>query len=158
MNQSSGQNDTNGFNMNFGKYINAVYVQSLHYLKIAGIALLVSLFSPGIAKADVMEIFARGSISKNYIRVDNFTLNVTGAVGLAFLVIPRVRIEGRFTGISALQSKMDITIGATSGTLYDVKSETAIYSAGVDFDLLGPTAAFQPFFYVGGGYIETSRS
>src|SRR5690606_346002 len=36
--------------------------------------------------------------------------------------------------------------------------QTSIYSLGLDFDLLGPQSAFQPFIYVGVGYVETKRS
>jgi opacity protein-like surface antigen len=43
-------------------------------------------------------------------------------------------------------------------TLTDFKTETSIYSVGLDFDFLGEASDFQPFLFIGGGYLVTSRS
>lgn len=117
-----------------------------------------TLFPVASAHASVMELFARGSVSKNFLTSSSYIVSVSGAAGIAFTLIPRVRLEGRYTNASSLQNQLSITSGSITGTLNDIMTQTAIYSVGIDFDLLGQKSAFQPFIYLGAGYVETSRS
>ncbi len=110
------------------------------------------------AESNVFEIFARGSVSKNYISSDSYIVSVSGATGIAFTLIPRIRLEGRYTNASSLQNQLALTSGTISGTLNDIMTQTSIYSVGVDFDLLGQQSSFQPFIYLGAGYVQTERS
>jgi hypothetical protein len=105
--------------------------------------------------ASTFEVFAKGSLSKNHIDDDNFILSLSASTGLAITLLPRVRVEGRYTNTSSLQNNLVIDNVAT---LTDVMTQTAIYSVGMDFDILGQGSAFQPFIYVGVGYVETKRS
>ncbi len=126
-------------------------------IRLAGIALGFALFGARPAEA-VLEIFAKGSVSKNNISADTNTISVSASTGLAFTLIPRVRLEARFTNVSSLQNKLEI-VGATAvGTLNDIKTQTTIYSVGLDIDILGKKSAFQPFIFVGAGYLTTTRS
>jgi hypothetical protein len=77
---------------------------------------------------------------------------------VAFTLIPRIRLEGRYTNSSSLQNQLTVSSGSISGTLNDIMTQTSIYSVGVDFDLLGQQSAFQPFIYLGAGYVVTERS
>lgn len=105
-----------------------------------------------------MELFARGSVSKNFLSQTSYVLSVSAATGVAFTLIPRVRLEARYTNASSLQNLMSISSAGFSGALYDVMTQTSIYSLGLDFDLLGPQSSFQPFIYIGAGYVQTERS
>jgi hypothetical protein len=110
------------------------------------------------AESSVLELFARGSISKNYFTATSYIVSVSGATGVAFTLIPRIRLEGRYTNSSSLQNQLTVSSGSISGTLNDIMTQTSIYSVGVDFDLLGQQSAFQPFIYLGAGYVVTERS
>lgn len=110
------------------------------------------------ARASSLELFARGSVSKSYISSDSYIVSVSGAAGIALTLIPRVRLEGRYTNASSLQNKMAISSGSIDGTLNDFMTQTSIYSVGVDFDLLGQQSSFQPYLYLGAGYVQTERS
>jgi hypothetical protein len=121
-------------------------------------ALLFFLGVVSPSHASVMELFARGSISKNFLTSTSYIISVSGATGIAFTLIPRIRLEGRYTNASSLQNQLSLTSGTVTGTLNDIMTQTSIYSVGVDFDLMGQRSAFQPFIYLGVGYVETSRS
>ncbi len=126
----------------------------MHPIRIALFALLMGMSG----SAHAFEIFAKGSASKSYLAADSYVVSISGATGLAINLLPRVRLEGRYTNSSSLQNRMDISSGSLSGSLYDVINQSSIYSVGVDLDLLGPQAEFQPFIYVGVGYVEIKRS
>lgn len=117
-----------------------------------------ALMACPVAFANGMEIFAKGSVSKNFIDRDTYTISVSATAGVAFTLIPRVRLEGRYTNISSLQNKLDIGQPVVLGTINDMKTQTAIYSLGIDIDILGEKSTFQPFIYLGGGYLVTERS
>src|SRR5690606_10336617 len=110
----------------------------------------------GPACAGGMEVFARGSVSKNYLSQTSYVVSISAATGVAFTLIPRIRLEARYTNASSLQNVL--SIASFNGALYDVMTQTSIYSLGVDFDLMGPRSAFQPFIYVGAGYVRNERS
>jgi hypothetical protein len=123
----------------------------------AVLALLLALGFATPAKAAI-EIFAKGSVSKNNISQDTNTISVSATTGFALTIIPRVRLEARFTNVSSLQNKLEIRGAAAVGTINDLKTQTTIYSLGLDIDILGKKSAFQPFIFVGAGYLRTERS
>lgn len=108
--------------------------------------------------AGAADIFARGSISRNSIDTDKWKVSVSAIGGLAFKVSEQIRIEARYTNISSLQNKLDITSGGTVGTLTDILTETEIYSLGVDLELTGKNSRFKPFIYLGAGYVITKQT
>ena len=106
-----------------------------------------------------IELFGKGSVSKNYVSAEKNTLSISVSGGLAIALFSGLRIEGRYSNISSLQNKLDIVEGSTVvGTLEQIKTETVIYSLGLDIDFLGEKSWFQPYVYVGAGYIQTTRS
>lgn len=128
------------------------------HLRLVGLLAGLSLMVCSSGLANVVEVFAKGSASKSYITADKHTVSVSATGGLAVTLIPRVRIEGRCTNISSLQNRLEVVSTSVLGTLSDIKTETMIYSVGLDIDILGSKSAFQPFIFVGAGYIETERS
>lgn len=108
--------------------------------------------------ASAVDVFGKGSVSKNYLSADKNTVSVSLTGGMAFSLFSSVRVEARYTNISTLQNKLDIVTTSVIGTLSDIKTETAIYSIGLDIDFLGEKSVFQPFIFLGMGYIETNRS
>ncbi len=105
-----------------------------------------------------LELFGKGSFSKSYFSEDSYILSVSGSGGAAITLFTGIRLEGRYTNSTSLQNVLSFSSGAFSGRLNDVLTQTAIYSVGVDFDLLGKQSTFQPFLYVGVGYVKTDRS
>jgi hypothetical protein len=101
------------------------------------------------------EIFGKGSVSKNNLATDSSVISVSMTGGLAINLLPWVRLEGRYSNISSLQNKLNVT---NAGLLTDIKTETTIFSAGLDVEFLSEKSAFQPFVYLGAGYITTTRS
>ena len=114
----------------------------------------VGAFFAARAQAEV-EVFGKGSVSKNYLASDTSTVSVSVTGGIAMNLLSFLRIEGRYTNISSLQNKLDIN---NVGTLSDVMNETNIYSLGVDVEFGGEKATIAPYVYLGVGYIETTRS
>lgn len=117
-----------------------------------------ALFFSNVSSAHSLEVFAKASASKNYSDRDSFTVSVTGATGLAVLLIPQVRVEGRYTLVSSLQNHINVATPTFQGTLNDIKTQTNIYSVGLDIDILSDKHTIQPFIFLGAGYIETLRS
>ena len=102
-----------------------------------------------------IEIFSKGSVSKNHLSQDVWTVNLSITAGMAWSLLPGLRVEGRYTNISELQNRVDVP---STATLTDFKTETSIYSLGLDLNLLGESSDFQPFCFLGAGYIVTTRS
>ena len=117
-----------------------------------------ALFFPSFCQAHLLEVFAKASASKNYTDEDRFTVSVSGGTGLALLLIPQVRIEGRYTVVSSLQNHLDVGSPSIIATLNDIKTETNIYSVGLDIDILSDKYPIQPFVFLGAGYIVSERS
>lgn len=113
---------------------------------------------PSLADASGFEIFAKGLAAKTYLDTDKWTTSVSASGGFGFALIPALRIEARYTNISSLQNKLALESTEVTVTLNDIKTETVIYSVGLDVDFLSEKSAFQPFIFVGVGYIETTRS
>lgn len=119
---------------------------------------LLVLGMPTGVRASAFELFAKGSASKNNLSLDKYTISISASTGFAITLIPRIRIEARYTNTSSLQNKLEVVSSSVLGTLNDIKTETKIYSVGIDIDLLGQRSVIQPFIYVGAGYVETRRS
>lgn len=105
-----------------------------------------------------IEVFAKGSVSKNNISRDTYTTSVSASAGFALTIIPRIRFEARFTNVTSLQNKLEVVSTSIVGTLNDIKTQTVIYSLGLDIDILGKKSAFQPFIFIGAGYLQSERS
>lgn len=106
------------------------------------------------AQATAFEIFARGSISKNSINENSYVVSLNAATGVAFTLLPQIRLEARYTNNTSLQNYMALQ----SGAIHDLRNQTSIYSVGVDLDIMGPQSTFRPFIYVGVGYVRTERN
>lgn len=126
--------------------------------KLPFLALILLLLGCVPAAHAGVEIFAKGSVSKNNISADTYTVSVSATTGFALELIPRVRLEARYTNVSSLQNKLEVMGASVVGTLNDIKTQTTIYSLGLDIDILGKKSAFQPFIFVGAGYLQTERS
>src|SRR6185437_11343508 len=94
----------------------------------------------------------------NNISDNEFETSVSGSAGIAVILIPRVRIEGRYTNATTMQNQLSAPVGATNVELDNIMTETSIVSLGIDVDLFGDKYWIQPFIYVGAGYSITSRS
>lgn len=110
------------------------------------------------SQAHTLELFAKASASKNYTDEDRYTISVSGGTGLALLIFSGVRIEGRYTVVSSLQNRLDVGSPSLIATLNDIKTETNIYSVGLDIDIVGEKYVVQPFVFLGAGYIVSNRS
>jgi hypothetical protein len=128
------------------------------YQTLMTLSVLWGLGFAAFSQANTLEVFAKASASKNYTDQNSYTLSVSGATGLAILLIPQVRIEGRYTVVSSLQNRLDVGSPSIIATLNDIKTETNIYSVGLDIDILNEKYAIQPFVFLGAGYIESNRS
>lgn len=111
----------------------------------------------GAARAGV-EVFGKGSISKNFITSDTFTTSLSLSGGLAISLFPQVRLEARYTNNSELQNQLNVAVGNIIALLSNIQTTTSIYSLGLDIDVLSEKSWFQPFIFVGAGYVVTQRS
>ncbi len=128
------------------------------YQTLLTLCILLISFVSSSSKAHLLEVFAKASASKNYTDHDRYTISVSGSTGLAILLIPQVRIEGRYTMVSSLQNRLDVGSPSVIATLNDIKTETNIYSVGLDIDILSEKYSIQPFVFLGAGYVESNRS
>jgi hypothetical protein len=125
-------------------------------LKRALFGLFIVVCAPAVGSG--VDVFGKGSVSKSFISSNNSTQEVSLSGGVAIGLLSGVRLEARYTNISALQSELEIVSSSVIGTLNSIKTETSIVSLGLDIEFLSEKSAFQPFIYVGAGYIQTSRS
>ncbi len=120
---------------------------------------LATLFTPWhAADAAMLEMFAKGSASKNYLDANHYTLTLSGTAGFGVTLFPMVRLEARYTASGSLQNRLDIVSASVNAILTDIKTETTMYSLGLDIDILGDKYMVQPFVFVGGGYVVSTRS
>ena len=133
-------------------------MESRIYQKLMTLCILLASTVSLQVRAHNFEVFAKASASKNYTDHDIYSISVSGATGLAILIIPQVRIEGRYTVVSSLQNQLNVGSPSVIATLNDIKTETNIYSVGLDIDILSDKYAIQPFVFLGAGYIESNRS
>ncbi|NDC24822.1 MAG: hypothetical protein EBZ49_11960 [Proteobacteria bacterium] len=102
-----------------------------------------------------MEFFGKASYSKTNLGAQQYLQSLSGSTGIAIMLIPQVRIEGRYTLQNQYQNML--TLSALD-VLTNIKVQTAVYSAGLDIALAGERSTFVPFFYFGAGYAETLRT
>jgi len=126
--------------------------------QVGRILFLLALGTLSAPSFGAIEIFGKGSISKNHLSRTNFVTTVSAATGFAITLIPQLRIEGRYTSNGSLQKRLDATSGAVSFILDDIKTQTTIYSVGLDIDILSAKHAFTPFVFIGAGYVKSERS
>lgn len=127
--------------------------------KLVSLALLGFIaFAPRVWATGEAEIFGKGSLSRSYLSAGNAVNELSLSGGLAFGLLKGVRLEGRYTNISSLQDRLDVVSSSLVGSLYNISTQTAIYSVGLDIDFLDERAAFQPYIYVGAGYVKTTQS
>ena len=114
------------------------------------------LFYPLQAKS--LEIFAKGTASKNYIASDSWEESISATAGLAFTLFSTVRFEARYTNSTSLQNNISVVGASAVGTLTNVLTESENLSGGLDIAFTGDKSVFQPFLYLGAGYIVSQRS
>lgn len=102
-----------------------------------------------------LELFGKAAYSKSNISDVKYTQNISGAAGLAITLIPQLRLEGRYTVQNQYQNRLELN---SLYTLTNFKTQTTIYSAGLDISLFDARSTFQPFIYLGGGYVEVTRA
>lgn len=122
------------------------------------VILLTFVTSPLVRYAQAVEVFAKGSYSKNYLDEIRWEERISGSTGIGFSIFKGFRIEGRYTYIHNLENQMLVTYKGTEYTLVNLKTQTVIYSVGVDIDLAGSRSPFQPFLFCGVGVLETASS
>lgn len=105
-----------------------------------------------------VEFFVRGSASKNNLSPSIYTLTVSGSAGFALGLLPGIRLEARYTNNTSLQNQLEINNSSATGYLNDIFTQTSMYSLGLDINFLSERSVFQPYIYLGGGYVETARS
>lgn len=121
------------------------------------LVMFILLASPAVGHA--IEVFAKGSYSKNYFDEARWEERISGSTGIGFSLFKGLRIEGRYTYIHNLENHMEVnieSIGLT--TLANLKTQTVIYSVGVDIDLAGSRSSLQPFIFFGVGVLENVSS
>ena len=124
----------------------------------SAICLTLCVAFPSVASADLFEIFAKGSASQSYITTDENVVSASASTGLAIVVIPQIRVEGRVSYITTLQNQLIAAADPMILTLSSIKTTTIIYSVGLDLNILDDKSPFIPFIYLGAGYIDTTRS
>src|SRR3989338_2472042 len=123
------------------------------------IFLLSAAFLPK-THASVFELFAKGSYSKSYVTESEYTVRLEAATGLAVNIASQIRIEGRYINRGATQNKIEFT-DESSGVVYklsDIKTQSTIYSLGLSIDFFDSKSAFQPFLFLGAGYLIAQQT
>jgi len=101
------------------------------------------------------EVFGKAAYSRNNLGVSQYSQTISGAVGLAIILIPQVRLEGRYTSQNQYQNRLGLS---PTDVLTNFKVQTAIYSVGLDISLAGQRASFVPFVFCGAGFAESLRT
>ena len=126
---------------------------------ISRIALFLGLFgltdSLRAAPAPRLEVFGKAAYSKTNLTSTQFTQTISGATGLAMILIPQVRLEGRYTLQNQYQNKLSLS---ANDVLTNFKVQTTIYSVGLDISLAGQRSTFVPFIFCGAGFAESVRT
>lgn len=114
------------------------------------------LFFSGPAGAEPgIELFGKAAYSRTNLAVNQYTQTVSGATGLAIILIPQVRLEGRYTLQNQYQNKLSLS---ANDVLTNFKVQTTIYSVGLDISLAGQKSTFVPFIFCGAGFAESIRT
>lgn len=101
------------------------------------------------------EVFGKAAYSRTNLGVDQYTQTLSGATGMAVILIPQIRLEGRYTLQNQYQNRLSLS---ASDVLTNFKVQTAIYSIGLDISLAGQRSTFVPFVFFGAGYAESVRT
>lgn len=102
-----------------------------------------------------IEVFGKAAYSKTNLTSTQFTQTISGATGLAMILIPQVRLEGRYTLQNQYQNKLSLS---ANDVLTNFKVQTTIYSVGLDISLAGQRSTFVPFIFCGAGFAESVRT
>jgi len=119
------------------------------------IVLLSVVFAGPTFAGPNFEVFGKAAYYKNNLGVSQYSQTISGATGIAIILIPQVRLEGRFTSQNQYQNRL--TLSATD-VLTNFKVQTAIYSVGLDISLAGQHSTFVPFVFCGAGFAESVRT
>jgi hypothetical protein len=115
------------------------------------------LFLIFATSSHAIQVFAKASGSKNNLAVDQYVLNLSGTTGFSFQLLPQIGLEFRYTYASSLQNYLQVSTVSAVGVLTDIYTENNLFSLGLDIDLVGGNAPFQPYIYLGVGYIISRR-
>ena len=117
--------------------------------------LVICLLLPGALHAGV-EFFGKGSYSKSYVNTKgDWIQTIMGSGGFAITIFTAIRLEARYANQVSLQNTLRQDPIAP---LSSVKTEAQTVSVGLSLDLLGEHSPFQPYIYLGPGYIQKIQS
>lgn len=126
------------------------------FSRLTGFAPLVLIWSLSntCISAPSLEWFGKVAYSKTNLAVQQYTQTISGATGVAVILIPQVRLEGRYTIQNQYQNKLTLS---STDVLTNFKVQTTIYSVGLDISLAGQKSTFVPFVFCGAGFAESLR-
>lgn len=101
------------------------------------------------------EIFGKAAYYRNNLGVNQYSQTISGATGIAIILIPQIRLEGRYTVQNQYQNRLTLS---ASDVLTNFRVQTAIYSVGLDISLAGQRSTFVPFIFCGAGFAESVRT
>lgn len=116
---------------------------------------LFALFSFPIYAGPAFEVFGKAAYYKNNLGPNQYSQTAAGSTGIAIILIPQIRLEGRYTLQNQYQNRLSLS---STDVLTNFKVQTTIYSVGLDISLAGQRASFVPFIYCGAGYAESVRT
>lgn len=119
------------------------------------IFLLISVFSGITLAGPGFEVFGKAAYYKNNLAANQYSQTISGATGIAIILIPQVRLEGRYTSQNQYQNRIGLS---ATDVLTNFKTQTSIYSVGLDISLAGQRATFVPFVFCGAGFAESIRT
>lgn len=125
------------------------------YSRISRVWMVFGLFSVVAHANPAFEVFGKAAYYRTNLGVQQYTQTISGATGIAIILIPQIRLEGRYTLQNQYQNKLTLS---ASDVLTNFKVQTTIYSMGLDISLANQKATFVPFIFCGAGYAETIRT
>src|SRR3989338_5569447 len=120
-----------------------------HWMTIQVMLLVLIWSAPSVARG--VEVFAKASLSKSNISRTEYVSSFSGSTGLAFALFSTVKLEGRYIFMYELRNLLTYTADTY---LSDLRTSMNIYSVGLSIDILSEKHAFQPYIYMGGGYVQ----
>lgn len=123
-----------------------------HSIRLTALFLSLTLLSPAYGG---MEIFGKASYSRTNLNSASYTQSIGGAVGMAFILVPQIRLETRYTLKHEYQNRNDLN---SDLVLTNIKTQTGIYSVGLDISLFNDKSTFIPFIFVGAGYAQVTQT
>ena len=88
------------------------------------------------------EVFGKAAYSKNNLSANQYSQTAAGSTGIAIILIPQIRLEGRYTLQNQYQNRLSLS---STDVLTNFKVQTTIYSVGLDISLAGQRASFVPY-------------